>query len=118
MNNRRIYETIGLRYGDLDAMDRIVEGVRRMLLEHAEIDTGQTLIVNFDKFADSSVNFFVYTFTKTTEWVRYHEIKQDVLLKIAAIIEAQGAEIAFPSRTLYLANAAQAAGDAGREPAR
>ncbi|MGD9660720.1 MAG: hypothetical protein AB7U63_05550, partial [Porticoccaceae bacterium] len=46
----------------------------------------------------------IYTFTKTTNWVEYHHIKQDVLLKIAAIISAHGAEIAFPTSTIHLAN--------------
>jgi MscS family membrane protein len=50
----------------------------------------------------SSLDFFVYTFTKTTVWERFHEIKQDVLLQIGAIIERNGAEIAFPSSTVHL----------------
>jgi len=44
----------------------------------------------------------LYTFTKTTNWVEFHEIKQDVLLKVADIIAKHGAEIAFPTRTLHL----------------
>jgi MscS family membrane protein len=35
-------------------------------------------------------------------WTEFHEIKQDVLLKIVAIIEAQGAQIAFPTSTLHI----------------
>ncbi|MEE8321939.1 MAG: mechanosensitive ion channel family protein [Gammaproteobacteria bacterium] len=104
MSNRRIYETIGIRYDDANKMADIVAGVKEMLKEHPEIDAKQTLIVNFNKFAPSSLDFFVYTFTKTTEWVRYHEIKQDVMLKIINIIEKQGAECAFPTSTLHIAN--------------
>ena len=44
----------------------------------------------------------VYTFTKTTIWVEYHAVKQDVLLKIGEIIARHGAEIAFPTQTLHL----------------
>jgi MscS family membrane protein len=73
-----------------------------MLQAHPEIDTNATLIVNFNQFGASSLDFFIYTFTKTVEWVRYHEVKQDVLLKIAAIIHAHGAEIALPARTLHI----------------
>ncbi|NVJ49759.1 MAG: mechanosensitive ion channel family protein [Gammaproteobacteria bacterium] len=102
MSHRRIYETIGVRYVDLPAMKQIVEDVKAMLKTHPEIETEQTLIVNFNAFAASSVDFFVYTFTKTTDWIKYHEIKQDVLLKIANIIEQQGAEIAFPTSTLHV----------------
>jgi len=102
MQNRRIYETIGIRYDDVDKMAAIVNDVRKMLMEHPEIDTGKTLIVNFNSFAPSSLDFFVYTFTKTTEWVRFHEIKQDVLLKISEIISSHQAEIAFPTSTVYV----------------
>ena len=104
MTNRRIYETIGIRYDDIAAMDAIVAEVKAMLLAHDEIDTKQTLIVNFNSFAASSVDFFVYTFTKTCNWVHFHEVKQDVLLKIAAIIDSHGAEIAFPTSTVHVPN--------------
>ncbi|MFQ5660434.1 MAG: mechanosensitive ion channel family protein [Gammaproteobacteria bacterium] len=103
MTNRRIYETIGIRYEDAGKMDKIVADVKTMLREHPEIDVNQTLIVNFNKFAPSSLDFFIYTFTRTTEWIRYHEIKQDVMLKIIDIIERHGAECAFPTSTLHIA---------------
>ena len=100
MSHRRIYETIGIRYQDADKMGVIVEDVKAMLLAHEEIDTSQTMIVNFNYFAPSSLDFFVYTFTKTTNWIRFHEIKQDVLLRIVAIIHSHGADIAFPTTTI------------------
>jgi MscS family membrane protein len=52
----------------------------------------------------------VYTFTKTTQWVRFHEVKQDVLLKISDIIEGYGAEVAFPTRTLHLPDGVRLSG--------
>lgn len=102
MLNRRIYETIGLRYEDADKMAPVIEQVREMLRTHVEIDPARTLIVNFVSFGPSSLDFFVYTFTKTTDWVTYHAIKQDVLLKILEIIHANGADVAFPTQTLHL----------------
>ena len=45
----------------------------------------------------------IYTFTKTCEWVKFHEVKQDVLVSIGRIIEGHGAQIAFPTQTLHLA---------------
>ena len=103
MNNRRIHETIGLRYADIDTMDKVVAEVSAMLRAHEEIETKQTLMVNFKQFSDSSVDFFVYCFTKTTQWVKFHEVKQEILLKISEIIEANNAEIAFPTSTLHVA---------------
>lgn len=102
MTNRRIHETIGIRYADVHSMKTIVDEIRDMLKNHEEIDTSQTLIVNFLAFNASSLDIMVYTFTKTTKWVRFHEVKEDVLLKISDIIESHGAEVAFPTRTLHL----------------
>lgn len=105
MTNRRIYETLGVRYADAAQLKGIVDAVRAMLQQHPDIDVEQTLIVNFNEFGASSLNFFVYAFTKTTHWIEFHAIKEDVMLKIMAIIDAQGAEIAFPTQTLHLADA-------------
>lgn len=102
MSHRRIYETIGIRYDDAGRMEQIVQEVKDMLGNHPEIATDQTMIVNFNKFAPSSLDFFIYTFTKTTNWVRFHEIKEDVLLKVLQIIESNGAEAAFPTSTLHI----------------
>lgn len=109
MTNRRIKETIGVRYSDLPKLPDIVADVKAMLQGHPEIDTGATLIVNFNQFAESSLDIMIYCFTRTTAWVHYHEVKQDVLLKIADIIRRHGAEIAFPTRTLHV--------EAGEPPA-
>jgi MscS family membrane protein len=102
MHNRRIHETIGIRYDDAGQMESIVASVKQMLMQHPEIDQDQTLIVAFNQFAPSSLDFFIYTFTRTTAWVKYHEVKQDVLIKVVGIIESHGAEIAFPTSTVHV----------------
>ncbi|HIF50072.1 MAG TPA: mechanosensitive ion channel family protein [Thiotrichaceae bacterium] len=102
MTNRRIKETIGIRYDDVSKMKDIISDVKKMLKEHDEIDANQTLIVNFNEFAPSSLDFFIYTFTKTTNWIKFHEVKQDVLLKVIGIVESHGAECAFPTSTLHI----------------
>jgi MscS family membrane protein len=104
MSHRRIHEILGIRYDDVTKMQGVVDDVKAMLSTHEGIDTTQTLIVNFDKFSTSSVDFFIYTFTKTVNWIEYHEVKQDVLLKIANIVESHKAEFAFPTSTLHLHN--------------
>lgn len=102
MSHRRIYETIGVRYDDANKLPAIIIKIKTFLRQHTEIDQSQTMIVNFNQFAASSLDFFVYTFTKTTDWIKYHEVKQDVLLGILAIIEQEGAECAFPTSTVHV----------------
>ncbi|MCZ6640581.1 MAG: mechanosensitive ion channel family protein, partial [Gammaproteobacteria bacterium] len=117
MRNRRINETIGVRYDDIDTLPEIIADVETMLKTHPAIDTSRTLMVNFVEFGASSLDFFIYTFTKTTVWAEFHQIKQDVLFKIAAIIAGHGAEIAFPTQTLLVPEeAGQEPSAAGKEP--
>tara|TARA_R110001599_G_scaffold66010_1_gene186308 strand:+ start:1437 stop:2579 length:1143 start_codon:yes stop_codon:yes gene_type:complete len=104
MSHRRILETIGVRYSDAKQLPIIVEKVKAMLIEHSEIDDTQTMIVNFTTFNNSSLDFFIYTFTKTTNWIKFHEVKQDVLLRVLSIIEEEKAEVAFPTSTLHFAD--------------
>jgi len=104
MTHRRINETIGVRYDDSKQLPAIIADVKDMLMNHPEIDTTQTLMVNFNQFATSSLDFFIYTFTKTTNWIKFHEVKQDVLFKITNIVEKHGAEIAFPTSTIHIEN--------------
>ena len=102
MSHRRIFETIGIRYSDIDKMDQIVHKVRSMLQSHRNIDSSETLIVNFNQFSSSSIDFFVYTFTRTTDWIDFHQVKQEILLNISDIIISEGAEVAFPTTTIDL----------------
>lgn len=103
MTNRRIYEVVGVRYDDIAAVQPIVDDIKAMLQGHAEIDNDQTLIVNFNTFGPSSLDILIYTFTKTVVWTEFHRVKQDVLLRIAEIIDRHNAEIAFPTSTIHLA---------------
>tara|TARA_R110002073_G_scaffold2938_3_gene19225 strand:+ start:79172 stop:80344 length:1173 start_codon:yes stop_codon:yes gene_type:complete len=104
MTNRRIREELGIRYSDGHLMADICNDVAEMLRQHEAIDTGQTLFVTFDAYAASHLQFIVYCFTKTTAWVEFQHIKQDVLIKIMEIVEGHGAEFAFPTRTLHIAD--------------
>lgn len=104
MLNRRIYENIGIRYDDAPKMRGIVNDVREMLGSHEDIDNQQTLIVNFNSYGASSLTFMVYCFTRTTQWVEYHQVKEKVLLDILDIIADHGAECAFPTTTLHVPN--------------
>lgn len=112
MLNRRIKETIGVRYDDLDQVPAILADIRTYLNESPLIDQSRTLMVNFNQFGASSLDFFIYCFTRTVVWTEYHAQKEEVLLTIASIISRHGGEIAFPTRTLHVANELQIAGAA------
>lgn len=101
MTHRRIFEHIGIRYDDIQHMEPIVKAVREMLKEHPDIAQDVTQMVYFDRCAASSVDFFVYCFTSPV-WAEFHRVKEDVLLKILAIVSEHGAQVAFPTSTLHV----------------
>lgn len=112
MNNRRIKQFIGLRYEDFDRVEKIMSEIRAFLKNDPAIDQGRTTLVNLingetntgslyeGAFGDSSVNFNVYTFTKTTNWVEFQNIQDRVMFEVARIIMANGARIAHATTTL------------------
>ena len=118
MRNRRIYETIGIRYADAAVMGAVVADVEAMLRAHDDIDADKFLMVNFNAFAPSSLDFFVYCYTRTTRWAEYHAVKQNVLLCIIEIVGRHGAEIAFPTSTVHIAGGIPPANETAGSDAR
>ena len=102
MSHRHINETVGLRYDDAPKMAAICDDVRQMLHAHPDIASDQKIVVSFDAYSASSLDFMVYCFTAATEFGRFHAVKQDVMLKVMDIVARHGAEFAFPTQTLYL----------------
>ncbi|MDO4796326.1 MAG: mechanosensitive ion channel family protein [Brachymonas sp.] len=102
MSHRRIDQTVGIRYDDAAKMRPICDAVRQMLRQHPDIDQAQKIVVHFDAYSASSLDFIVACFTQVTDWEEFHAVKQDVMLKIMDIVAAHGAEFAFPTQTLYL----------------
>jgi len=102
MTHRRISEHIGVRYDDFAVIRKVIDDIRSMILAHADLDDSQTTMVHFNVYGASSLDIMVYCFTHTTVWTEYHRVREDVLLRIGEIIESNGAEIAFPTRTLKI----------------
>ena len=102
MQHRRIYETIGVRYDDAAKVGAIVKDVTEMLNAHPEIQADRTLMVNFTNCGASSLDFFIYCFTRTAVWAEFHRVKQDVLLNVLEIVAGHGAEVAFPTSTVHV----------------
>jgi len=100
---RRIKIVIGLTY-DTTAkqIENILKDLRDMLKHHPDIAKEQTTLVNFDRFEDSYLGIFLYTFTNTSDWKKYLEIREDIHLKIMDIVQKNGSSFAFPSQSIYV----------------
>lgn len=103
-NNRRIFEYVGIRYDDAAQIEAIVSDINEMLRNNPEIDQKNSIMVNFDRFAASSLDIIIYCFTKATAWAEYLDAKQRVLVEVMKIVDRHGAEIAFPTTTVHVAD--------------
>ena len=102
MTNRRVYEYFGVRYSDIKVVPAILKDVRQLLDEHPHITNDLIRMVNLDRFGAYSVDFFIYCMTATTNWKEYHEVKEDILLKVAEIIHKHDADFAFPTKSVHI----------------
>jgi MscS family membrane protein len=102
MGKRRINFHLGLNYQtSKEQIERVVKRIEQMLRTHEEIHP-DTIMVAFDHYNDSSLDILLYFFTNTTVWAEHVKIKHDINLAIMGILEEEGVEVAFPSRTIYV----------------
>ena len=79
----------------------IVAGIKKLIEEDEKFD--QSLhIVRFSDFEESSLDIYIYCFTKTTNMVEFYAAKEELNLKIMELLERLSVEIAVPSRTIRL----------------
>lgn len=104
MGRRQISFHLRVNYSTpRNKLETCVRRIRQLLTDHPGIHP-QTLFVNFDRFSDSSLDIFVYCFTRTTDWGEWLQVKEDILFKILGILEEEGVSVAFPSQSIYFEN--------------
>jgi MscS family membrane protein len=102
MGKRRITFHLGLNYQtSKEQIERVVKRIEQMLKTHEDIHP-DTIMVAFDHYNDSSLDILLYFFTNTTVWAEHVKIKHEINLAIMGILEEEGVEVAFPSRTIYV----------------
>ena len=102
---RRIKARIGLTYDTKSyQMTKILNDIKNMLKSNAGVAQNSTMIVNFERFDDSSLTIFLYFFANTANWEKYLDIKEELNLNIIKIVEDNDASFAFPSQTIYIEN--------------
>jgi MscS family membrane protein len=79
----------------------VLDRVQGMLDQHPEIETGTSRIRVAD-FAGSAFELELWAFVKTADWGAFTVVRQDVILKIAEIVDAAGTRLAAPTQPTYL----------------
>jgi MscS family membrane protein len=79
----------------------VLDRVKSLLDEHPAIESGSSR-VRVIGFAGAAFELELFAYGKTGNWTELTAIRQDVLLKIADIVEAAGTRFAAPTRLTYL----------------
>jgi MscS family membrane protein len=79
----------------------VLDRVKGMLDQHPAIESGSSR-VRVIGFAGSAFELELFAFGKTGDWTEFTAIRQDVILKLAEIVEAAGTRFAGPTRLTYL----------------
>jgi len=99
-NLRRVKFNVGVLYGTpASTIKKIAEEIKAYLDEHHE--TSMDAIVRFDAFGASSLDIMILYYIEIVDYDIYMAIKEEVNFKVMEIVLNNGAEFAFPSRTLY-----------------
>ncbi|RUM62588.1 MAG: hypothetical protein DSZ03_06445 [Sulfurimonas sp.] len=125
---RRIKMHIGVTYeSDFQDIKNAVEQIRQMLIAHEGIsNTNEALshaeryaklvskedykgikrniLVYMDRFSDSSIDILVYCFSKSVVWNEWLAVKEDVMYKIATILEQNHLSFAYPAMAIHYVN--------------
>ena len=82
-------------------MRKLLKRIEKILDEDEGVDQGYKL-VQFTGFGASSLDIFLYYFTKTTVWKEYLDIRERINLKIMETVEDMGLDFAFPTQTIHV----------------
>ena len=101
--DRMLIQTVlGLRYETTPEQLRDVLVKLRHLLESDPRVDSDSASARLVKCGDSSLDVEMFAYVRTTVWVEFLGIREELLLRMMDIIEQAGTEMAFPSQTLYL----------------
>jgi MscS family membrane protein len=79
----------------------VLDRVQSMLDQHPAIESGSCR-VRVMSFVGAAFQMELFAYGKTGDWAQFTAIRQDVILRIAEIVEASGTRFAAPTQLAYL----------------
>jgi len=103
----RLHTMINLVYSTTSAQIReVVANLERVLRDHPDTYKDE-IIVKFRAFGASSLDIEVMTWYAGTDFSKFRDWRQEMLLAFMSVIESAGTTFAFPTQTLHIASVAK-----------
>ncbi len=93
---------VGLGYDTQPSnLTAVLAAVRELLSQDSRI-LPASVRVRFLRFSESSLDLEVFAYVFARDWSHFLEIQEDLLMQIREVIASNGAEIAYPVRTIHV----------------
>lgn len=103
MNKRKDSITFGVSYNtEKFKIQSTLGKIENFLKSHDNI-LSDTVIVRLNNFAESSIEIYVVYFMDLLTFTEVKRIREEVSFGIIDVLNDEGVEFAFPSRTIYMA---------------
>ncbi len=97
----RVRFIIGIQYQTPEEkINKIVSDIKKYLDEHPQ--TNQENTVRFFEFGESSLNILIQYFVTTIDWNITMKVREEINLKISAVVKNNESNFAFPTRTIIM----------------
>ncbi len=100
IDNRRVWIEFQLRYTDRGAIEEIISDLQTVLKADPELDPAKPHVVHFVGYGASSLDLRLLCFCASSDIFATWDMQQRLLLEIGRVVEAHGAAMPFPTRTL------------------
>jgi len=95
--------TIGLRYETTpDQLRHLLIAMKRLLVAHPRVHADPAR-ARFVGFGACSLDVEIFAYILTADINEFYAIREDLLLRLMALVAESGTGFAFPSQTVYLA---------------
>jgi MscS family membrane protein len=93
---------VGLGYDTQPSnLSAVLVAVRHLLDQDSRV-LPASVRVRFLRFSESSLDLEVFAYVVGRDWNHFLEIQEDLLMQIREVIASNGAEIAYPVRTIHV----------------
>jgi MscS family membrane protein len=96
------HHVVGLRYETTpDQLRAVINGLRGVLASQPLTD-GDSIRVRFLRLGAFSLDVDIFAYLRAVDWNHFLELQEELLFGMTDVVARAGAEIAFPSQTMYV----------------
>jgi small-conductance mechanosensitive channel len=83
-------------------MGAILKEIREYIANRTDLDRNEMNFIHLVDLAESALNLELRVYVKTSDYKKYFQAMEEILLDIYLMIRKAGGELAYPTQTLYV----------------